>query len=325
MLAGAGSSITLTQLTYAVAVDAHRHFGRAAAACHVTQPTLSMQLRKLEDALGTMLFDRSHSPVVPTDIGTVLLEQARVVLREAARLNDLRDAARGAIAGELRVAVIPTLAPYLLPAVLEVLGKRYPQLELVVEEQVTESVLDGLREDRFDAGFVATAVEAPDFIGRTLFHEPFVAYVSPGHRLAGRAQLTVEDLSLDDLWLLAEGHCLRTQVVTLCRQRARRGAARASAPATACTRTARFESGNLETLKQLVERGVGMTLLPALAAATLVTDRQRRMLVPFTDPVPSRAIRLVRHRRHLRRHLVGAVVKVIRAVAETAIPIGTTR
>lgn len=317
MLARAPSSITLTQLAYAVALDAHRHFERAAAACHVTQPTLSMQLRKLEDALGAALFDRSRTPVVPTDVGIVLLEQARVVLREAARLNDLRDAARGTMAGELRIAVIPTLAPYLLPAVLEVLGERYPQLELVVEERVTESVLDGLREDRLDAGFVATAVDAPDIVGRTLFHEPFVAYVSPGHRLAGRMQLGVEDLSLDDLWLLAEGHCLRTQVVTLCRQRARRGAARWKPAATGCTRTARFESGNLETLKQLVERGLGMTLLPALAAATLATDRQR-MLIPFTDPVPSRAIRLVRRRHHVRQHLVRAVVRVVRAIAETA-------
>ena len=315
----AGSTITLTQLAYAVALDTHRHFERAAAACHVTQPTLSMQLRKLEHALGATLFDRSRTPVVPTDVGAILLEQARVILRESARLEELRDAARGTIAGELRVAVIPTLAPYLLPQVLELLGERHPELELVVEERVTESVLAGLRDDSLDAGLVATAMSAPDIVGRSLFHEPFVGYVSRTHRLAGRARLVLGDLSVDDLWLLSEGHCLRTQVVTLCRQRRSRGAASATASAPGCTRMARFESGNLETLKRLVERGVGMTLLPSLAAAALSTAAQRRLLVSFAEPAPSRTIRLVRRRRHVRAHLVNAFVAVVREVAEGAL------
>ena len=317
------SHVTLTQLAYAVAVDTHRHFERAARACNVTQPTLSMQLRKLEASLGVVLFDRSRTPVVPTDIGLVLLEQARVVLRETARLGDLRDMSRGALEGELRVGVIPTLAPYLLPAVLEVLGQRHPRLELVVEEGVTESVLDGLRDDTLDAGLIATATTAPGIVSRTLFHEPFIGYVGAAHRLAGRSRLSVDDLSLDDLWLLADGHCLRSQAVTLCRQRGRgrnaggggdRGGG-ARVHAESVTRLTRFESGNLETLKRLIERGVGMTLLPALAAAALGTDAQRRLLIPFSDPAPSRAIRLVRRRRQVRQHLVRALVAIIREVA----------
>ncbi|MEO7368485.1 MAG: LysR substrate-binding domain-containing protein, partial [Gemmatimonadaceae bacterium] len=194
-----GSSITLTQLSYAVALDKHRHFARAAKACNVSQPTLSMQLQKLETALGTTLFDRTRTPVIPTDMGIALLDQARVALREVARLGDLRDAASGTVAGELRLAVIPTLAPYLLPAVLERLGARHPQLELVVEERVTESVLQGIRDDTLDAGLVANEVETPGVIGRTLFHEPFFGYVSKSHRLAGRKRLAVNDLLLDDL------------------------------------------------------------------------------------------------------------------------------
>ncbi len=317
---GGGSSITLTQLSYAVALDTHRHFARAASACNVSQPTLSMQLRKLETALGATLFDRTRTPVIPTDIGVALLEQARVALREVARLGDLRDAAAGRIAGELRLAVIPTLAPYLLPAVLELIGVRHPQLELVVEERVTESVLEGLRDDTLDAGLVASAVETPGVIGRTLFHEPFFGYVSKSHRLAGRKRLDVSDLLLGDLWLLSEGHCLRTQVITLCRQRQNRVGVRARDVAPGCTRIARFESGNLETLKGLVERGVGMTLLPALAASGLVTKAQRRLLVPFADPAPSRSIRLVRGRRHVREHLVRAVVTIVREVAADMLP-----
>ncbi len=318
-LLDSSSTITLTQLAYAVAIDTHRHFERAARACHVSQPTLSMQLRKLETALGVSLFDRSRTPVIPTDIGAVLLAQARVVLREAAQLGDLRDAARGAIAGELRLGVIPTIAPYLLPGVLELIADRHPQLELVVEERVTDAVLDGLRDDTIDAGLVATAVETQGLIGRTLFHEPLVGYVSTTHRLADRKKLSVDELSLDDLWLLSEGHCLRTQVVTLCRPRGQRSREGDSRSATGCTRMARFESGNLETLKGLVERGIGMTLLPALAAAALATKAQRPLLVPFADPVPGRAIRLVRRRQH-REHLVRAVVAIIREVAAATIP-----
>lgn len=304
-------SHSLTQLRYAVALDVHRHFDRAAHACNVTQPTLSMQLRKLEDGLGVVLFDRSRTPVVPTDVGIALLDQARVILREAARLTDIRDAAHGTVAGELRLGVIPTLAPYLLPAVLELLSARHPQLELVVEERVTESVLAHLADDTLDAGLVATRVDSPGIIGRTLFREPFIGYVSHGHRLAGRKQLAPADLSLDDLWLLTDGHCLRTQAVSLCRHRGR-GASSIERAAGACTRMARFESGNLETLARLVERGVGMTLLPALAASGLQTDSQRSLLIPFNDPAPSRAIRLVRRRKHVREHLVRAVVAVVR-------------
>lgn len=312
---GPGSTITLTQLAYAVALDTHRHFERAASACHVTQPTLSMQLRKLEAALGATLFDRSRAPVTPTDVGQAVVAQARVVLHEAASLAELCSATSGVIAGELRLAVIPTLAPYLLPRVLEVIATRYPQLELIVEERVTESVLDGLRDDTLDAGLVATTLSAPDIAQRPLFRESFVGYVSASHRLSGRAQLAVSDLSLGDLWLLSEGHCLRTHVITLCQQRGRRRAALSALKGDECTRIARFESGNLETLKRLVERGNGMTLLPALAVTDLATAAQRRLVIPFADPVPSREVALVRRRTQVRKHLVDAVVEIIQEVA----------
>ncbi len=314
-----GSTITLTQLVYAVALDTHRHFERAASACRVTQPTLSMQLRKLETTLGGTLFDRSRSPLIPTDLGKAVVAQARVVLREAASLADLRSTGPEAIAGELRLAVIPTLAPYLLPRVLETIAIRHPQVELIVEERLTESVLEGLRDDTLDAGLVATTMSAPDIVHRTLFRESFVGYVSASHRLSGRAQLAVSDLSLGDLWLLSEGHCLRTQVVTLCQQRRRRGTAPRRLAGDACAKVARFESGNLETLKRLVERGNGMTLLPALAVDDLATAAQRRLVIPFADPVPSREVALVRRRTQVRKYLVDAVVEIIQAVASTAL------
>lgn len=313
------SHLTLSQLAYAIAVDTHRHFERAARACNVSQPTLSMQLQKLEVTLGETLFDRSRSPVVPTDIGRVLIAQARVILHETARLGDLRDAASGKFEGELRVGIIPTLAPYLFPAVLETLAEHHPRIELAVEEGVTETVLDALRLDTLDVGIVATTTEAPGIISRTLFHEPFVAYVGSSHRLAGRARLSVTDLSPDDMWLLADGHCFRTQVLSLCRQR---GRSRASAPrdgSSVPSPLARFESGNLETIKRLVERGTGMTLLPALAAGELRSEAQRNLLIPFSNPIPGRTIRLVRRRNHMRAHLVSALVRIVQRVAASAL------
>jgi LysR family hydrogen peroxide-inducible transcriptional activator len=320
-------ALTLTQLAYVVAVDTHRHFGRAAAACHVTQPTLSMQLGKLERTLGATLFDRTRAPVVPTALGVLVAAQARVVLREAARVTELGQAADGAVAGELRLGVIPTLAPYLLPRVLDELARRHPLLALVVEERLTDDVLDGLRHDALDAALLASpAGPAPELEERALFHEPFVGYVGAAHRLAGQDTLAAGDLSLDDLWLLAEGHCLRSDVVRLCGQREARGA-RGASPAR--PGGARFESGNLETLKRLVERGQGMTLLPALAAAELSTAAQRRLVRPFDAPAPSRTIRLVR-RRALRRPqladaLAAAVLDVLPPSCTLARPARTPR
>ena len=180
-------------------------------------------------------------------------------------------------------------------------------------------MLDALRTDTIDVGLVATLNKVPGIVSRTLFQEPFTAYVGAGHRLAGRAHLSVHDLSADDVWLLADGHCFRTQVMSLCRQRSRvaggRGRGRAAAPAL----LARFDSGNLETLKRLVERGNGMTLLPALAAADLSTAAQRKLLIPFDSPVPSRAIRMVRRRHHVRGHLVRALAAVVQDVAAAAL------
>lgn len=302
-------SMTLTQLGYVVAVDTHQHFGRAAEACNVTQPTLSMQLSKLERTLGVILFDRGHAPVVPTEVGRLVIAQARVALREAARIMDVRDAAAGVVAGELRLGVIPTLAPYLLPSIVPALAREYPQLELVIEERVTDDILEGLRRDTLDAGIVASPITVSNMVQRVLFSESFVGYVSASHRLAKRKSITPADLSLDDLWLLSEGHCFRTQTVRLCSERAAKGGRREGS----CTVGVRFESGNLETLKRLVERGVGMTLLPALAAADLGTASQRRLLRPFSHPAPSREIRLVLRRAYHKQHLVKAVIDCITA------------
>lgn len=296
--------MTLTQLTYVVAVDTYGHFGRAADACYVTQPALSMQVRKLEGELGVVLFDRSRTPVVPTDLGRLVVEQARVVLREAARIPELRDEAWGETAGELRVGVLPTLGPYLLPRFVHELARRHPRLELVLEEGLTETLLERIRNETLDAALIATA-DAADLVLQPLFDEPMVAYVSRTHPLAAKTRVTPRDLPREDFWLLSEAHCLRAQTLQLC-EGGEDGRGR-------CTHGIRMQSGNLETLKRLVENGEGFTLLPALAVDDLRGDHPGACIIPFADPVPTRQVVLVRRRIYLKRHLVDAFLEALRA------------
>lgn len=292
-------TMTLTQLRYLVAVDTHRHFGRAAEACCVSQPTLSMQLHKLEETLGVEVFDRSRKPVVPTDLGRRLVAQARVALRECDRMADLVAENEGVVAGELRLGVIPTLAPYLLPLVIPAFLARYPQVRVVVRERLTADTLDALAADELDAGLIATDQSQPGIEAEALFAEPFVAYVAPGHPLAAQPVIAPADLLVDDLWLLAEGHCLRDQVLDLCGR------------AAAGTQALRFEGGNLETLRIMVEHIGGLTLFPFLATRFL-TDAQRSRLRPLAPPAPFRDVRLVRGRGYLKRAAVDAFGTAIR-------------
>lgn len=293
--------MTLTQLQYIVAVDTWRHFVRAAEECGVTQPTLSMQIQKLERELGVEIFDRSRHPVEPTDLGKRIVAQARVVLSEAAALRELAEEAGGVVEGELRVGVIPTIAPYLLPRLLPELSRRHEGLRLRLEELQTDQILEHLGADRLDAGIVATLVEAPGLVERVLYEEPFFAYVSEDHPAFGQSRLHPDTLRVDDLWLLHEGHCFRDQVLRLCGEVGRAGGA---------SGRPRFECGHLSTLKRLVETSGGMTLLPALALADLSAE-QRRRVRPFEDPSPSRTVRLVHRKTYLRRRRIAAFVEVL--------------
>lgn len=293
---------TLTQLGYAVAVATHGHFGQAAAACNISQPALSAQIQKLERVLDVILFDRSRQPVVPTDLGRKILEQARVVLREVAHLQELRDAAAGVVSGELRVGVLPTLAPYLLPRFLRPLMAQHPALRLVVHELRTAQVLDALRDDSIDIGLIATNPEAPELIQRALFREPLVLYAHNGHALSRRRTVRPDELSSTDAWLLSDEHCLRAQTARLCRDRGKHAG-------TSCSSVVRFDSGNVDTLRRMVEEGDGFTVLPYLAIPAVKTRRAR--VIPFSAPVPTREIRLVQRRAYLKRHLIDALVSAL--------------
>ncbi len=277
--------MTLTQLRYVVAVDDHRNFSRAAKHCLVTQPTLSAQVRKLESHLGVEIFDRGTNPIRPTEAGRRVIRQARVMLGEMERMRELVHG-DDEVSGELHVGVLPTLAPCILTQSMAELTADHPGLRLRVEELRTREILDALDKGRLEAGLLATPTDNAALKERPLYREPFVAYLAREHQLWDSKRVQADRLQQDDLWLLREGHCFREQVLELCADMGWEG----SEPP-----GLRFESGNLETLKRLVEVKGGMTLLPKLVLYGM-SEENREQVRPFEEPAPVRTIRLV-HRR----------------------------
>lgn len=301
--------MTVTQLKYLVAVDDHRSFSRAAEHCLVTQPSLSAQVKKLEGDLGVEIFDRSTTPVRPTDAGRRIIRQARQVLEEVERLRELVHG-ESEVAGELRVGVLPTVAPCILTRFMTELTGRYPGLRLRVAELQTDGIVEGLQKGQLDAGILATPVDNPDLTERLLFRESFVAYLAPEHRLSSSRRIRIDQLRREDLWLLREGHCLRAQVLDIC---ADMGWDEAEPPAL------RFESGHLETLMRLVEVKGGMTLLPRLILHGLSEERRGRVR-SFDEPQPVRTIRLVHRRATVRKVALDAFVDRFLALVREEIP-----
>ncbi len=256
--------MTLTELRYLVALADQRHFGRAAEACHVSQPTLSTQIRKLENELGLPLFERGNRSVVPTPTGERIIAEARQILAGAGRLREIASGARTVLSGTLRLGVIPTLGPYLLPWLLSPLQTAHPELDLHLTEDQTAQLLRGLQDYELDAALLAWPVEAPDIACEMLFDEPFLLACPADHPLAARKEVEASEVGTTDLMLLTEGHCLRDQAIALCGEAG-------IAPA--------FRTASLTTLRHLVAAGHGCTLLPALAAAVETDPRIR--LVPL--------------------------------------------
>lgn len=293
--------MTLTQLSYIVAVDKYRHFATAAQKIYITQPTLSMQIQKLEDELGVLIFDRSKTPVVPTAIGEEIISQAKLILSGAKHIEDIVSVKGDTLKGTFRVGIIPTIAPYLVPLFLKKFIDTHPDVELIFEEALTGEVLKGLNEDHFDVGIIATPTDQHIF-EQDLFLEPFMGYVSHEHALAKKDKLRIDDLYKEDLWLLNEGHCFRNQTIKICKQNNEK---RNKAPVI-------FESGNLETLKRLVEQNFGITLMPYLALSDYDTRCATAVVKEFEDPVPTRKIRMVYSREFLKQNLISAFVEIIK-------------
>lgn len=283
--------MTLTQLEYVVAVDTHRHFVLAAEQCFVTQPTLSMQLQKLEEELGVKIFDRTKQPVIPTEIGAGIIAQARVVLREANMIRQLINDRQNITTGEIRIGIIPTLAPYLLPALFKHMREKYPQLNLVVKETITEEIIQELKNNRLDCGLVVTPLKDASIKEEVLFYEELFVYVSRKNALFNKKYVLATEIDPDELWLLEEGHCFRSQVLNLCELR-RSGGLHFT-----------YQTGNIETLKRMVDKSHGITILPELAVMEF-SKSQLKLVKQLKDPRPAREVSLVTHRDHIKTRLI---------------------
>ncbi len=292
--------MTFTQLEYIVAVDTYRHFAEAAAHCFITQPTLSMQIQKLEDEVGVKIFDRSKQPVLPTDAGKEIIEHARKILAERDLLRENIDSKKGIVHGELKVGIIPTIAPYLLPLCIPSFVKQYPNVKLVVNELTTELIITKLKEGKIDVGILVTPLQEQGIQEHVLFYEELLAYTSKANVVYKKKYLLPGDIDPNKLLLLEEGHCFRSQIINLCalRKRSREGS------------YFEYEAGSLETLRRMVDRDDGITILPEMATLDM-TAKQQQQLRYFRQPAPVREVSLATHRQFVKKKLVELLRQVI--------------
>ena len=287
--------MTLQQFEYILAVARHRHFARAAEACFVTQPTLSMMIQKLEQELGVQIFDRSRKPVALTPIGEMILERSRKILKEAEGISELVRAYKGHIEGTINMGIIPTLAPYILPLFARPFLEKHPGVKLKIWEYTTGQIVRHLRSGALDVGLMATPVHSPGIEEFPVFYEPFVVYTTNTYE---KEFLLPKDIDPSQLWLLEEAHCFQSQVINLCELRQKSG------------QRLDYQAGSLETLIHLVDSQKGITILPQLATLTMPKG-QRRRLKPFLPPAPAREISLVVYQGFARDRMLAAVKEAI--------------
>jgi LysR family hydrogen peroxide-inducible transcriptional activator len=288
------SDLKLKDLRYLVAVADSLHFGRAAAKCFVSQPTLSAQLRKLEEYLGVQLIERQPRRIALTEAGEEIARRARTMLESSDAIMSMAQTRRDPLAGQLRVALLPTIGPYLLPNVVLKMQKALPQLQLMLYEYQTEPMLERLQQGEIDMGILALPVHVDGLVTRELYQEPFVAALPAQHRLASRSRVRIEDLQGETLLLLEDGHCLRDQALAVC---ARIGTHEKQD----------FRATSIETLRQMVATGAGVTLLPELASVGSYSAIKGLSIVPFSKPVPTRTVGAVWRKSTARSTAIEAV------------------
>jgi LysR family hydrogen peroxide-inducible transcriptional activator len=299
--------MTITQLDYVIAVAEHQNFTKAAERCFVTQPTLSMQIQKLESELDILIFDRSKKPIELTEIGKKIVVQARNIVNEADRINDIVDQQKGFIGGEFKLGIIPTVMPTLLPMFLKTFIKRYPKVKLKIEELTTDEIIVRINEGHLDAAIATTPLENENIKERVLFYEPFVAYIPEHHRLFDKSKIDVDDLEINDMLLLEDGHCFRDGVINLCK--------------TFKSHTEdkfQLESGSIEMLVKLSNEGLGMTLLPYLHTLEL-KDNENNNLRYFIEPSPAREVSIIYNKSELKMQIIEALQSVISGIIRGAI------
>jgi LysR family transcriptional regulator, hydrogen peroxide-inducible genes activator len=296
--------VTLTELRYIVAVARERHFGRAADACFVSQPTLSVAVKKLEEELGVTLFERGPGEVSLTPAGQPVIEQAQRVLEEAARIKEIAMAGRNPLAGPLRLGAIYTIGPYLLPKLIPILRRNAPAMQLHIQENFTHRLAEALKSGEADVILIALPFSEAGIETRAVYDEPFLVAVPKGHPWQNRKRISSEELTRESLLLLGEGHCFRDQVLEIChtlRARERSSLART------------LEGGSLETIRQMVATGVGLTVLPATSVDAGGGAGELIRILPFSRPVPTRRVALAWRRSFPRPQAIEALRAAILA------------
>lgn len=296
--------MTITQLEYVVAVATYKSFVAAAEKSFVTQPTLSMQIQKLEDELGIKIFDRNKHPIAITDIGTAVVEQSRVLLAEASKVYELIQKEQDTVAGTFRLAVIPTIAPYIIPSLLKHYAENFPDVQLKIREMETKQIITAIWANELDAALVSTPLEENTIVEHPLFLEPFVAYYSKDEPALKKRMVTAADVPFERIWLLNEGHCMRNQVLDLCSDNIQRLQAE---------RPFQYESSNVETLRKMVDKNGGLTILPELATFEFKEEESERVRY-FEDPEPVREVSLITSKYFVKTSLLESLKKEILAL-----------
>ena len=299
--------MTITQLKYVLAVAEYKNFTLAAEKCFVTQPTLSMQIQKVEEELGIQIFDRTKKPIQLTEIGQKIVNQSKNIVNEADRIQDIVDQQKGFIGGEFRLGIIPTIMPTLLPMFLNNFIKKYPKVKLIIEELHTQDIIFKLNNGHLDAAIAATPLEEEKIKEVVLFYEPFVAYIPENHTNFNKKEIEISDLNLDEILLLQDGHCFRDSILNLCKNNNNLE-----------HNHFQLESGSFETLIKLADEGLGTTLLPYLHTLDL-KEKDQIKLRHFVEPKPAREVSLIYPKNELKIHIIDALRNTISGVIKGAI------
>jgi LysR family hydrogen peroxide-inducible transcriptional activator len=299
--------MTITQLQYVLAVAEHKNFTLAAEKCFVTQPTLSMQIQKIEEELNILIFDRSKKPIQLTAIGQKIVEQAKNIVNEAGKIKDIVEFQKGFIGGEFRIGIIPTIMPTLLPMFLNNFIKKYPKIKLIIEELNTNEIITKLKNGHLDAAIAATPLEDEKIKEIVLYYEPFVAYIPDQNIISQKSEIEISDLNIDDILLLQDGHCFRDGILNLCKSKE-----------LSRKNSFQLESGSFETLIKLADEGLGTTLLPYLHTLNL-NEKDKLKLRQFKEPKPAREVSLIYPKSELKIHIIDALRTTISGVVKGAI------
>jgi len=293
--------MTLVQLEYVLAVAEHQNFTLAAEKSFVTQPTLSMQIQKLEKELEIEIFDRSSHPIRLTQIGEIIVNQAKSILKEARKMEQIVNEEKGMLEGNFIIGVLPTVLPTLVPMFYKTFQRSYPKANLVIRELQTHEIIQSLEDGSIDFGLAVTPLHEEQIIEKTLYFEPMVAYIPPSHPMHKQMTVSAKDLDIDSILLLKEGNCFRNNVLNLCDPKHIR------------SQTIKLDSGNLDTLVKLSNEGYGMTVLPLLHAEDLPEEFKKNVKY-FSEPVPTRQVSLVYHQSNLRISFEESLVRSIQGV-----------